>query len=107
MLRPGGLLFAITNSKLHLQELRDLVGSGCSPAKFTRENGGELLSEHFASVRRVDVDGIVEYPTRADVAAYVEASIAISPFAANLPPEIPEPFPATRAISLFVAEKES
>jgi SAM-dependent methyltransferase len=105
VLRPGGLLLAITNSERHLQELRDLVGAGPSPAKFTRENGAAHLSPYFARVRSIDVDGVVEYATRADVVGYVEASIAMSPFAANLPVDVPEPFAATRASSLFVAEK--
>src|SRR5204862_3865783 len=52
VLGRGGRLVAATNSAFHLQELRDLVGSGPSPSTFTRENGGELLARHFALVRR-------------------------------------------------------
>jgi SAM-dependent methyltransferase len=105
VLRPGGRLVAITNSAFHLQELRDLVGSGPSPSTFTRENGCELLERHFADVRREDVDGVVEYATREDVVGYVEASIAMSPFIANVPADLPEPFVARRAVSVFVCER--
>jgi len=105
VLRPGGRLVAITNSAFHLQELRDLVGSGPSPSTFTRENGHEWLEPHFASVRRRDVDGVVEFATRDDVADYVEASIAMSPFASNVPDELPEPFVASRGVSVFVCER--
>ena len=48
VLRPGGRLVAVTNSRYHLLELRELVGSGPSLLKFNRENGVELLTPHFA-----------------------------------------------------------
>jgi SAM-dependent methyltransferase len=103
VLRSGGVLCAITNSAFHLHELRSLVGSGPSPSRFTRENGDELLARHFASVRRVDVDGTVVFADRAEVDGYVRASISMSPFVDNLPAAIDEPFRATKAVSLFVA----
>ena len=104
VLGRGGRLVAATNSAFHLQELRDLVGSGPSPSTFTRENGGELLARHFALVRREDVDGRLEFATRSEVDEYVRASISMSPFAQNLPPVVPEPFFARRASSVFVAD---
>jgi SAM-dependent methyltransferase len=107
VLRPGGVLVAITNSAFHLQELRDLVGSGPSPSTFTRENGTGLLSAAFASVERIDVDGVYTFASRADVEDYVRASISMSPFVADLPPEIEEPFRARRGNSIFVAKKAS
>jgi SAM-dependent methyltransferase len=105
VLRPGGTLVAVTNSRFHLIELRELVGSGPSTLSFNRENGEELLRRHFADVRREDVDGRLEFADRAAVEAYVRASIAMSPFVANLPATVEEPFFARRANSIFVAEK--
>ena len=105
VLRPGGRLVAVTNSRFHLMELRELVGSGPSTLSFARETGEELLAQHFARVRREDIDGRLEFATRADVEEYVRASIAMSPFVANLPATIDEPFFARRANSIFVAEK--
>ena len=105
VLRHGGRLVAVTNSRYHLQEVRELVGSGPSPASFARESGGELLRASFADVHRIDVDGEIEFPTRDDVAAYVRASIAMAPFADSLPDSINEPFCARRAVSIFVATK--
>jgi hypothetical protein len=64
-----------------------------------------LLGGHFATVRREDTDGRLEFADRAEVEDYVRASIAMSPFVANLPTEIGEPFLARRANSVFVAEK--
>jgi SAM-dependent methyltransferase len=104
VLRPGGRLVAATNSIAHLHELRELVGSGPSSITFSRESGDELLDRHFASVRREDIDGRLEFAGRADVEEYVRASISMSPFVANLPAEIEEPFFARRANSIFIAE---
>lgn len=105
VLRPGGRLVAATNSHYHLQELRDLVGSGPSPSKFTRENGEELLARHFARITRRDLDGELELATRADVDDYVRASMSMAPFVDNLPAVVAEPFRARRGTSVLVAEK--
>jgi SAM-dependent methyltransferase len=105
VLTPGGRLVVATNSAFHLQELRELVGSGPSPSTFTRENGEALLRRHFASVRRQDLDGQLEFETRADVEDYVNASISMSSFIDNLPVALGEPFVARRATSIFVADK--
>ncbi|HEX5450509.1 MAG TPA: class I SAM-dependent methyltransferase [Gaiellaceae bacterium] len=104
VLRPGGTLVAVTNSRFHLLELRELVGSGPSLLSFNRENGEELLGRHFTEVRREDIDGRLEFADRDEVDAYVRASISMSPFIANLPATIEEPFFARRANSIFVAE---
>lgn len=105
VLRPGGRLVAVTNSASHLEEVRELVGSGPSPSTFTRENGEALLRRHFPNVAREDVDGQVEFETRAQLDDYVRASIVMSPFAGNIPADVAEPFVARRASSIFVADK--
>jgi SAM-dependent methyltransferase len=105
VLRPGGTFVAATNSRLHLHELRELVGSGPSTLKFSREDGEAHLRPHFPTVRRIDVDGALELPDRASVEDYVSASISMSPFIGNLPDEIDEPFHAQRGSSVFVAIK--
>jgi SAM-dependent methyltransferase len=105
VLRPEGRLVAATNSVFHLRELRELVGSGRSSITLSRESGEELLGRHFAAVRREDIDGHLEFAGYAEVEEYVRASISMSPFVANLPAEIDEPFFARRANSVFVAEK--
>lgn len=105
ILRPGGRLFAMTNSRFHLIELRELVGSGPSTLSFARETGEELLGASFARVSRIDIDGTLEFADRAEVDAYVRSSISMGPFADDLPAEIDEPFVVKRANSIFVAEK--
>jgi SAM-dependent methyltransferase len=105
VLRPGGRLIAVTNSRFHLMELRDLVGSGPSTLSFARETGEELLSPHFAHIRREDIDGHLEFADRAEVEEYVRASISMSPFVENPPAAVEEPFRARRANSIFIAER--
>jgi len=105
VLRPGGRLVAVTNSVFHLHELRELVGSGRSSITFSRETGEAILGRHFASVRREDIDGMLEFSDRRAVEGYVRASISMSPFVANLPATVDEPFIARRANTIFVAEK--
>ena len=105
VLQRGGCLVAVTNSRFHLVELRELVGSGPSTLKFSREDGEDILGRRFARVRREDIDGRLEFADRDQVEEYVRASISMSPFAANLPEVVPEPFYARRASSIFVAEE--
>lgn len=107
VLRPGGRLVVATNSRFHLLELRELVGSGPSTLKFSREDGAEHLGRQFARVTREDIDGRLEFADRAEVEEYVRASISMSPFVANLPAVVDEPFFARRANSIFVAETEA
>ncbi|MCW2965298.1 MAG: class SAM-dependent methyltransferase [Actinomycetia bacterium] len=104
ILRPGGRLVVATNSRFHLLELRELVGSGPSTLKFSREDGEEHLRRHFDRVRREDIDGQLQFADRDEVEEYVRASISMSPFVANLPAVVAEPFFARRANSIFVAE---
>lgn len=106
VLEPGGTLVVATNSQFHLQELRELVGSGPSPSTFTRENGEELLGVRFEDVRRVDVDGVLTFETRELVDDYVRASIAMSPFADNLPAQLDLPFAARSGSSIFAAKRK-
>jgi SAM-dependent methyltransferase len=107
VLRPGGRLVAITNSRTHLIELRDLVGSGPSTLSFSRESGESYLQRRFGNIRCEDVDGQLTFADRATVESYVRASIAMSPFVDNLPDQVEEPFIARRANSIFVAVKEA
>jgi SAM-dependent methyltransferase len=105
VLRPGGTFVAATNSRFHLHELRELVGSGPSTLKFSREDGEDHLRPHFATIDRIDVDGVLELTDRAGIEDYVTASISMSPFVANLPAAIDVPFVARRGSSVFVARK--
>jgi SAM-dependent methyltransferase len=92
VLRPDGLLVAVTNGVSNLIELRtlveDAVGTGWAmvrPAdlRFSLENGADLLSSSFQTVTRVDcppsqivvtdIDALADYV--ASVADHYEAEV--------------------------------
>jgi SAM-dependent methyltransferase len=61
VLRPGGVLVAVTNARDHLQELWDLAerASAVSQFNFRSDNGEEVLSRHFVAVERREAEGSV------------------------------------------------
>ena len=80
VLRPGGLVLALTNSYRHLEELNDMVVSvlhevlGAATTRtylrFSSESGADDLASHFAEVERhdnrnqlvvTDVQPVVDY----------------------------------------------
>ena len=105
VLRPGGRLVAVTNSRFHLLELRELVGSGPSTLKFSRENGEAILARRFERVGAEDIDGVSSSPTAARSRSTCEHRSRCRRSPRNLPAVVPEPFFARRANSIFVAEK--
>lgn len=101
VLGPGGSLVAVTNSDLHLGELRELIGYPTPfGSLFSRENGEESLERHFSKVERLDVDGTVTVRDRAKLVAYRD-SIGIESRA--VPDDVELPFILHRASSIFVA----
>jgi SAM-dependent methyltransferase len=103
-LRDGGRLIAITNASDHLHELRELVGLGRLQSPFSAENGEQLLLRNFRRVEVHDAGGTIEFPDRAAVAAYIEASGTL----AGARPEVPAfkgSLVATRHPVVFIADK--
>lgn len=104
-LRPGGRLVAITNAADHLHELRELLDlSARRPSPFSAENGKRLLRRYFREVTVHDAGGTIEFPTRAAVVEYVEASETL----AGVRPVVPQfdgSLLATRHPVVFVADK--
>jgi ubiquinone/menaquinone biosynthesis C-methylase UbiE len=91
VLRPGGVLLAVTNSEEHLAEFSDVMAasiaaiSDAPPAKFSRwssrfglENGAPLLSSAFNRVERRDVSSQLLIPEAAPILAYVESTRSIT-----------------------------
>jgi SAM-dependent methyltransferase len=103
VLTPGGRLVAVTNSELHLRELRELLGYPSGLVElFSRENGEELLRRHFAEVERIDADGVVTVRERAKLVAYRESLITET---RPVPDDVELPFIVHCASSIFVATK--
>jgi SAM-dependent methyltransferase len=103
VLRPAGLLVAVTNATDHLQQLWDLAGRASSIGRFTfrSENGEELLRRHFAKVERRDAHGWAMMDTEtirgfASSWAQLGSLVNAGPF--------DEPLRVTRHSTVFVAE---
>lgn len=101
VLRPGGALVAVTNSVLHLSELRELIAyPRGSEETFNRENGEDLLRGHFAQVERLDLEVEVTVRERERLVAYQQSlSIPTQP----VPEEVELPFIVQARLSIFVA----
>jgi SAM-dependent methyltransferase len=104
VLRPAGRLVAVTNYSDHLRELRDLLGVRPNAAgAFPGERAGALLRRHFASVEIREASGVVRFPDREAVVAYVEASISL--FGTDRVPEFAAPFEVRVRPVVLVAQK--
>jgi SAM-dependent methyltransferase len=102
VLAPGGRLVAVTNSELHLRELRELIALPLWSMPFSRENGEALLRRHFSVVERLDADGTVTVRDRAKLVAYRESITAETD---PVPDDLELPFTVHYATSMFVASK--
>jgi SAM-dependent methyltransferase len=102
VLAPGGRLVAVTNSELHLRELRELIALPLWSMPFSRENGEALLRRHFRVVERLDADGTVTVRDRAKLVAYRESVTAETD---PVPDNVELPFLIHRATSVFIASK--
>jgi SAM-dependent methyltransferase len=101
VLRPGGRLVAVTNSRRHCQELRALV-HGEFLLSFNAENAEELLLRCFAAVERRDASGSVVFDAD-EAREYVDASISL--WGSDRIPDIAQPIRVTKAPVVFVATK--
>ena len=101
VLRPGGRLVAVTNSKRHSQELKALIGVH-GESTFSAENGEASLRRHFAEVERRDADGYAIFEPD-EAIAYVRASANL--WGDRPLPELDAPIRVTKAPVIFVATK--
>lgn len=84
VLRPDGVLIAMTNGDGHLADLLTAAGGEPMRTPFSRENGAETLRRHFAHVEQIDFDTRAVFPDHAAAQAYLAT---FSPaLAAQLPP---------------------
>lgn len=101
VLRPGGRLVAVTNSRDHLLELVELLGER-PQYSFSTENGADALGRHFPHVQHVDASGWVVFPSRSDAQAFVDSSIV---WRGGRLPHFEGELRVRRTPALFVAEK--
>jgi SAM-dependent methyltransferase len=104
VLKPGGVLVAVTNSVEHLQELWDLAqrASRVGEFNFRSDNGEEVLRRHFAAVERRDASGsiVMDDETIRRFAASWDALGSL----VQMPP-LGEPLRVSRHSTVFVARK--
>ena len=104
VLRPGGRLVAVTNSRDSLAELWGQLGSrGVRIHPFNAENGAQALSRQFARVERREARGTVTFADWGAAHEYVANSVSRADLADELP-RFDGPLVCTRLTVVFVAE---
>jgi SAM-dependent methyltransferase len=103
VLKPGGALIAVTNSKRHCEELRALIGRGEGVEKaFNSENGEEPLRRHFATVERYDNEIVAIVRSREKLVAYRDSFEYSGP---SIPEDVELPFRVHGRTTIFFAQK--
>jgi SAM-dependent methyltransferase len=104
VLRPGGILVAVTNDVEHLQELWNLAqrASRIGQFNFRSDNGEQKLRRHFAHVERRDAHGWVTMDD-ATVRRFAASWDALAPLV-EIPP-LGAPVRVRRHSTVFVARK--
>lgn len=102
VLRPGGALVAVTNSRRHIEELRELISYPASVFElmFNAENGEEALRKHFAEVERLDLEAEVTVRDRGKLVAY-QRSLQVE--SQPVPEDVELPFITHTRVAIFVA----
>jgi SAM-dependent methyltransferase len=74
VMRPGGRLYAATNGRAHLKELRDILGTHWRYVEtFGLSNGPERIARFFDNVRVERYPDSLEVPEADPVVAYVRS----------------------------------
>jgi SAM-dependent methyltransferase len=104
VLRPDGMLVAVTNSVEHLHELWDLAGveTRVSQFSFRSDNGEEVLRRHFTAVERRDARGSVLMDD-ATIRGFGASWDALAPLVEMQP--LAEALRVRRHSTVFVARK--
>jgi SAM-dependent methyltransferase len=104
VLKPDGVLVAVTNSVEHLQELWDLAerASAVGKFRFRSENGEEVLRRQFAEVQRRDARGFLVMDDET-IRRFAGSWRALGSLV-RMPP-LGEPLRVRRHSSVFVARK--
>lgn len=104
VLKPGGMLVAVTNAVDHLRELWDLAqrASRIGRFNFRSDNGEEVLLRHFERVERRDAHGSMLMDD-ATVRRFADSWEALAPLV-RMPP-LGQPLRVSRHSTVFVARK--
>jgi SAM-dependent methyltransferase len=102
VLCPGGRLVAVTNSRDHLRELKDLLDVDWGPSTFDADDAEQFLARHFARVERRPAAGRLNFPNHDAAQRYVDATVL---FAGRTLPPFEGPLSVRRTPVVFVADK--
>jgi SAM-dependent methyltransferase len=105
VLTDEGRFVTATFSAEHLIELYEWLDEPTvAQLAFSSENGEEALRRHFPRVERRDADGVVVFPDRASLHAYLSSLIRGRDLADRLP-DFDGEFQARSRQSIFVCDK--
>ena len=105
VLRPGGRFVTATLADENISDLWNFLGSPrIRNLGFSSANGAEQLERHFAHVEAREAEGVLVFPTPADMREFVAANMTRAHLAAAVP-EFEEPVSARTHDTVFVAEK--
>lgn len=102
VLGPSGRLVAVTNSRQHWRELKDLLGIEGFSTSFDAEDAERLLSRHFARVVAHDASGWLAFANRDEAQTFADATMI---FAGREVPRFDGPLTVRRTPVIFVADK--
>ena len=103
VLTPDGHLVAVTNSREHLRELKELTGVEGFATTFDAEDAEALLSRHFARVERREAFGWTTFPSRVEAQRFVDSTMI---FAGQTLPPFDGPLRVRRTPVVFIAHKQ-
>jgi SAM-dependent methyltransferase len=78
VLRPGGRLVAVTNSREHWSGLKELLGVEGFRTTFDAEDAEQLLSQHFSRITSRDAAGHIIFRSRDDVQRFVDSTVLLA-----------------------------
>jgi ubiquinone/menaquinone biosynthesis C-methylase UbiE len=102
VLGPSGRLVAVTNSREHWRELKDLLGVEGFSTSFDAEDAERLLSRHFARVVARDASGWLAFANRDEAQTFADSAMI---FAGREVPDFEGPLKVRRTPVVFVADK--
>jgi ubiquinone/menaquinone biosynthesis C-methylase UbiE len=102
VVRPTGRLVAVTNSRDHWRELKELAGVQGFSTTFDAEEAGMLLARHFGRVDARDASGWLTFANRDEAQTFLAATVI---FKDRELPEFEGPLKVRRTPVVFVADK--
>ncbi len=106
VLRPGGRFVTATLADENISDLWNFLGSPrIRNLGFSSANGAEQLERHFAHVEAREAEGVLVFPTSAEMSEFVAANMTRAHLAAAVP-EFDQPVSVRTHDTVFVADRE-